>query len=165
MYLGSERGTSRNSIDTQDTQYSASILTDELVQCICRNPKCAQGQRSGLYSTWNSTSIFNELHGHGDERWPTEVTSDTCFVVCPYRWSRSLGGKVSCCGHCRTSWGPAWCPGDGGARSATQNCAHWTRYLIWDLNHAKSETSLYHCKPTPPSNPKLAVHLDVFPTC
>ena len=28
---------------------------------------------------WNFSSTFTELHVHGDERWPTEVTSDTYF--------------------------------------------------------------------------------------
>ena len=37
---------------------------------------CAQGKRS-LPSTWTFIRTFTELRGHGVERWPTEVTSNT----------------------------------------------------------------------------------------
>ena len=39
---------------------------------------CALGKWS-LHSRWNFISTFAELHVHGDERWPTEVTSSTYF--------------------------------------------------------------------------------------
>ena len=41
---------------------------------IWRNINCVQGSRS-LHSRTNYISTFILLHGHGDERWPTEVTS------------------------------------------------------------------------------------------
>ena len=39
---------------------------------------CTIGKWS-LHSRWNFITTFTKLHVHGDERWPTEVTSDTCF--------------------------------------------------------------------------------------
>ena len=51
----------------------ASILADTLVRYICRNIIGAQGKRS-LHWRWSFISTFAELHGHGDECWPTEVT-------------------------------------------------------------------------------------------
>ena len=39
---------------------------------------CALGQWS-LHSRWNFISTFTELHVRGDQRWPTEVTSNTYF--------------------------------------------------------------------------------------
>ena len=39
---------------------------------------CAQGKWS-LHSRWNFISTFTELHVHGDERWPMQVTSKTYF--------------------------------------------------------------------------------------
>ena len=62
----------------QGTQYLASLLTDKLVQCICRNVNGAQGKRS-LHSRWNFNSTFTELHSHDDQSWPTEVTSNSNF--------------------------------------------------------------------------------------
>ena len=58
---------------SQETQSLASILSDTFVKCICRNISCALGKWS-LQSRWNFISTFTELHVHGDERWPTEVT-------------------------------------------------------------------------------------------
>ena len=52
------------------------------MKCICRNISCALGKWS-LHSRWKFISTFTELHVHGDERWPTEVTSNTyCPGVC-----------------------------------------------------------------------------------
>ena len=59
-------------------QYVASILSNTFIKCICRSISCALGKWS-LHSRWNFTSTFTELHVHGDERWPTEVTSNTYF--------------------------------------------------------------------------------------
>ena len=52
------------SLDTSDT----------LVKWICRNISCALG-RWNLHSRWNFISNFNELHVHGDERWPVEMSA------------------------------------------------------------------------------------------
>ena len=60
------------------TQYLASILSDTFVKCIYHNISCALGKWS-LHSRWNFISTFAKLHVHGDERWPTEVTSNTYF--------------------------------------------------------------------------------------
>ena len=62
----------------QETQYLASILSNAFVKCICRNIRCALGKWS-LHSWWNFFSTFTEFRVHGDERWPTEVTSNTYF--------------------------------------------------------------------------------------
>ena len=69
----------------QETQYLASILTDKLVQCIFRNTR--KTELALEVSTFTEFTL-----GHGDDRWPTEVTSNTCFraaVSSQYRtWTR-----------------------------------------------------------------------------
>ena len=52
--------------------------SNTFVECICRNISFAPGKWS-LHSRWNFISTFTDLHVHGDERWPTEVTSNTYF--------------------------------------------------------------------------------------
>ena len=59
---------------SQETRYLDSIISATFAECICRNISCALGKWS-LHSRWNSIATFTELHVHGDERWPTEVTS------------------------------------------------------------------------------------------
>ena len=63
---------------SQENQYLASILSNTFVTCICHNISCALGKWS-LHSRWNFISTFTELRVHGDEHWPTEVTSNTYF--------------------------------------------------------------------------------------
>ena len=62
----------------QETQYLASILSDTFIKCICHNTSCTLGKWS-LHSRWNFISAFTELHVHGGECWPVEVTSNTYF--------------------------------------------------------------------------------------
>ena len=62
----------------QEAQYLASILPNTFVKCIRRNISCAPGKWC-LHASWNFTSTFTELHVHGDERWPMEVTTNTYF--------------------------------------------------------------------------------------
>ena len=67
--------------DCQETENSALILPDKLVPYICHKHKYhGQGTQS-LHSGWNFTSSFTELHDHGNEHWPTEVTSNCISVV------------------------------------------------------------------------------------
>ena len=69
----------------QDTQYLVSILTEKLVRGICLNPKRTKAGLA-LEMKWNFISTFTKLHGHGDKRWPTEVTSScvrTFSHLCP----------------------------------------------------------------------------------
>ena len=49
------------------------------MKCNCRNISWALGIWS-LHSKGNFISIFIELHVHGNERWPMEVTSNTHYV-------------------------------------------------------------------------------------
>ena len=76
---------SQSSANECDLQWTVKVLLllsslrpDTSVKCICRNINCAQGKWR-LHSRWNFPSTFTELHVHGDERWPTEVTSNTYF--------------------------------------------------------------------------------------
>ena len=55
-----------------------SLLSDTFLKCVCRNINWVPGKWS-LHSKWNFISTFTELHVHDDERWPTEVTSNTYF--------------------------------------------------------------------------------------
>ena len=48
---------------------------------------CTKRKRS-LHSRWNFLSTFTELHSHGDERWPTAVTSNTYFRDAQYNRSQ-----------------------------------------------------------------------------
>ena len=66
--------------NTKETQYLASTHIDKLVQCSCRNINCAQGKRS-IHARWNFISRSLSLHGYGDERWPTEATSNKYSAV------------------------------------------------------------------------------------
>ena len=52
----------------------------KLLQCIRRNLNCAQGKRS-LHSRWDVILTSTALHGHGDARWPTEVTSPSDLAM------------------------------------------------------------------------------------
>ena len=63
---------------SQETQYLASIVSETLGKCICRNISCALGKRS-LHSRWNVSRLSLSLHVHGDECWPMKVTSNTYF--------------------------------------------------------------------------------------
>ena len=59
-----------------ESQYLASVLSDTFVKCInVATISCAQGKRS-LHSRSNFISTFTQLHVHGDERWPMEITSN-----------------------------------------------------------------------------------------
>ena len=51
---------------SQETQYLASIVSETLGKCICRNISCALGKRS-LHSRWNVSRLSLSLHVHGDE--------------------------------------------------------------------------------------------------
>ena len=73
---------------SQETQYLASILSDTFVKYIRRNISCVQGKQC-LHSRWNFISTSTELHGHGDERWPIDVTSKTYF-----RWPTEVTSKT-----------------------------------------------------------------------
>ena len=75
---------------SQESHYLASILSHTFVECICRNISCALGKWS-LYSRWNFISTFTELHLHGDERWPTEVTSTTYSRGVGQAWHKLVG--------------------------------------------------------------------------
>ena len=67
---------------SQETHYLASTLSDTFVKCICRSISCALGKWS-FHSRWNLYRLLVSLHVHGDERWPTEVTSNTYFPGVP----------------------------------------------------------------------------------
>ena len=125
-----------------------------------RSISCAQGKRS-LYSRWNVILTFIELHDHGGERWPTEVTSKTYFcsvvaIIPPYcvssfemtpnkmvitscnthllqsKWRRIL---CRCC-RCRTGTESTSCS------LAWRNCAAWwSRKISLDCGSAWFETA------------------------
>ena len=71
---------------SRESQYLASILSDTFVKCICRDISRVLGKWS-LHSRWNVISTFTELHVHGNERWPMEVTSNTYFRAVYPPWS------------------------------------------------------------------------------
>ena len=64
--------------EDHETQCLAPVLLDKQGQCICPNLYCARARRSS-YRRGNFVSTSAELHDHGDERWPTEMTSNAYF--------------------------------------------------------------------------------------
>ena len=50
-------------------------------------------RKQSLHSRWNSIATFTKLHGHDDEVWPTEVTSNVTAVsqVCYRRHGHNEG--------------------------------------------------------------------------
>ena len=94
--------------------YLASLLTDinwPVSWLHFSHPNCTQEKRS-LHSRWNFIPTLTELHGHGDDRWPTEVTSATYLGGAWPHWPwRPCGGSAASCARRPWACWNGWVPG------------------------------------------------------
>ena len=98
-----------NLLEFRNGQYVGSVPPDRLAIYVV-NKECVACNRDEIWS-W----LWKSLHGLGDERWPTEVTSNTYLRKAGWRWQNPPTAEANFypIGHYQNEWEP-------GSGSATQ---------------------------------------------